>query len=177
MADPLALVARELNQVSSVGEEHAAIQSALARISYGLSIAGYLSTWSSPTPQQATDTLLILQSALEGEARAASSSADDAPVDPASWARTRRDIERAYVEVSGVEGAAGVQTAIDPVAILADAIANAPRVFAEGLGGAVRTVGEIAGDAGGGFLGGLGVMGALVLALVAVIVLRTKGLV
>jgi len=180
MAD-IALVARQLNQVSSVGEERAAILAAQADVARGLDLAWQLSTFSSPTPAEASDTLNLLNVALAGEYSALDSSAANSPVDPSNWARARRQVERAYVEVSGIEGAAGAQSNIDVAQILGDAIVAAPKVFLGAVGSAagevLNTAGQAAAAGAGGFFSGLGLAGSIVLLVLVVVVLRVKGVV
>ena len=148
MPDVIALVSRQLNDVQSVGEARAAIESAQARLEYGLSMISALSRWTSPSPSEWQDTLIILQGALNGEAAGLSASAPDSAIDPTTWARVRRQVERSYIEVSGVEGQAGATANVDVVQILGDAIANAPKVFlgavGEGVGEVLKTAGEAA---------------------------------
>jgi hypothetical protein len=176
VADIIALVVRELNAVESAGQARAAIASAEQHIDYGVGVSRSLSTFSTPSPEEAQNTLAILRGALEGELRTFGSQADDSPVDPQSWARASRDVQRVYVEVSGIEGAAGASLAAQEQApqILADAIADAPRVFARGVGEVVSGVGQVAGQVGAGFLSGLGLTGVLVLIVVAALVLRGR---
>lgn len=177
MADVVALVARELNGVSSAGQARAAIISAEKHLDYGATLTGSLSTWSSPTTDEANETLTMLRAALDAELRTIGGQSNDSEVDPQSWARARRQVERAYVEVSGIEGAAGASLDVQTqsVAILADAIADAPRVFGNAVGSVLNAAGTAAGQVGGGFLSGLGVVGVLV--LVVVVVLLVKGVV
>jgi hypothetical protein len=139
-----------------------------------MTVAPSLSTWSVPTTDEANETLTMLRGALDGELRTLGSQADDSPVDPQSWERARRQIERAYVEVSGIEGAAGASVNVEAqaVQILADAIADAPRVFGQTVGGALNAAGTAAGQLGGGLLSGLGFVGVIVLLLVVVLVVK-----
>jgi hypothetical protein len=171
-ADRMQTVARALNQVASVGQERAALTAARAELDRGAELASGLNSWTSPTVDQAYDTIALQRAALDAEARALSSSADDSPIDAINWPRVRRQIERSYVEVSGIEGAAGAVDAIDVGGILADAIADAPRVFGEAVGSALRGAGEVAGKAGAGALAGLGVLGVLVLVVVVVLAVK-----
>ena len=168
-------VARALNLVRSVGQERAAIGAAQAEIQRGMGEVGQLSSYSSPTPEQAEGNLAIYAAALDGELRALGSSADDSPVDDGTWARVRRDIERSYVEVAGVDGVIGALDSIDVGGILLDAIKNAPGVFAEAVGEAAGTVlkaaGQAAGKGVGGIFSGLGLVGTVVLVLVLLVVL------
>jgi hypothetical protein len=176
VTDIVAIVSRELNAVASAGEARAAIASAERHLEYGYTLIPSLNMWSIPTPNEAGDTLTLLRGALDAEIRTMGSQADGSQVDPQSWARARRQVERAYIEVSGIAGAAGAQLDVDAQAgqILADAIADAPRVFGEAVGDIVGGVGRAAGAAGGGFLAGLGFLGVLVLIAVVALVLRAR---
>jgi hypothetical protein len=178
VSDIMTIVARGLNAVASAGEARAAMLSAEAHLSYGATLVPSLTRWSIPTPDEAEDILVLMRAALDAELRTIGSQSDDSPVDPQSWARARRQVERAYIEVSGIAGAAGAQLDVDAQAgqILADAIADAPRVFAQGVGEVVGGVGRVVGQAGGGFLSGLGLLGVLVLIAVVALVIRAKGI-
>ncbi|MFL5381298.1 MAG: hypothetical protein ACJ8GN_02105 [Longimicrobiaceae bacterium] len=177
MAERIALVVRELNKVASAGQARAAVNAALAELARGTDMVPDLSPWSTPDPGEAYSTLTLLRGALDGEARGFSAQADDSQVDPQAWSRARRQVERAYVEVSGIEGAAGAAAAVDPIAILADAIADAPRVLGNAVGQIAAGAGQVVGSAAGGILAGLGVVGILVVAAVIFLALRSKGVV
>jgi hypothetical protein len=174
-------VARSLNAVASVGEERAALASARATLDYGGQLVPSLSRWASPTPDEASNDLATLRGAIDGEDRLLSSMADTQPLDPDSWARARRQIERAYIDVAGIEGAAGAAADVDVVAILGDAVANAPKVFlgvvGDVAGTVLNTAGQAAGAAGKGFFGALGVPGVIALIVIALLVLRGRGVV
>jgi hypothetical protein len=174
MAERIALVARELNRVESAGQARAAIWSALAELDAGDAMAEHLSMFTSPDPDQAHQEIGILRGGLNGELGVIAPIGDDQHVDAQSWERARRQVERAYVEVSGIEGNFDAGRSVDVVDILSDAIANAPRVFGEGVGTVISGVGQVAGGGLGGLLGGLGVFGVLVLVIVAVVVLRGR---
>lgn len=176
MADRIALVVRQLNLVASAGQQRAAVGAALAELDAGAQLASSLSMWSTPNPGEAYDTISILRSALSSELTAIGSMADDSAVDPQSWTRTRREVERAYVEVSGIEGAAGASERVSVVEVLGDAIANAPQVFGHAVGEVLQGAGTIVGGVGAGFLSGLGVLGVLALIVVVALVVRAKGL-
>src|SRR2546423_15616457 len=137
-------VARALNLVRSVGQERAAIGAAQAEIQRGMGEVGQLSSYSSPTPEQAEGNLAIYAAALDGELRALGSSADDSPVDDGTWARVRRDIERSYVEVAGVDGAIGALDSIDVGGNLLDVIQNAPRGVAHAVSASAGTAAHAA---------------------------------
>jgi hypothetical protein len=174
MADRIVAVSRALNDVGSVGQARAAIAAAQNELDVGLELAPTLSLFSTPDPDEAIGEINILRAALAGEIFAMGSMADDQHVDAATWDRARRQIERTYVEVSGIEGTSGAVARIRVGEILADAIANAPRVFAEAVGETVAGAGRIVGSAGGGLLSGLGFVGVLVVIIVAALVLRPK---
>lgn len=176
MADRIALVVRELNKVASAGQARAAIRAALAELARGTDLAPDLSAWSTPNPGEAYDTLTLLRGALEAELRGFASQSDDSQVDPQAWARARRQVESSYIEVSGIDGVVGSVDRVDVVAILGDAIADAPRVFGEAVGEVMSGAGRAVGSAGAGILSGLGFLGVAVLAVVVFLALRSKGI-
>jgi hypothetical protein len=176
MADRIALVVRELNKVASAGQARAAIRSAQGELARGTEMASDLSAWTSPTPSEAYDNLTLLRGALEAELRGFSSQADDSQVDPQAWARARRQVERSYVEVSGIDGVVGSLDRVDVIAILGDAIADAPRVFGQAAGEVVAGAGRVVGSAGAGILSGLGVLGILVMGVVVFLALKSRGI-
>lgn len=101
---------------------------------------------------------------------------DGSPVG-SEWPELRRAIERVYVEGAGAEGAAGNDPQTSNWTILAEAIANAPSVFAGAVGSVARGAGDVIGSAAGGLLVGLGWLGpVLMLIVVAVIAVRFGGL-
>lgn len=170
----VAKVARALNQVESAGQARAALTAAAAELERGEALVPGLSAWSTPDPGQAYDTLTLLRVAVDSERRSYGPQADDSPVDADTWARSRRQIERTYVEVSGIEGVVGAVAAIDVGQILLDAITNAPRVFGQAVGTVLNETGKAAGGLGAGFFSSLGIMGTLVLVVVLVVVLRGR---
>jgi hypothetical protein len=174
VADTIAYVQRTLNTVQSAGEARAAITSAEKYLDYGQGLVGSLSRFASPTPDEAQDTINLHRAALDAELRGFAAQADDSPVDPQPWARAQREIIRACVDVAGIEGTAlgSIAASEDLPGNLADSIANAPKVFGQGVGSAIKGVGEVAGNAGAGLLSGLGVIGVLVLVVVVVLVAR-----
>lgn len=178
MADKIALVTRLLSDVESAGEARAAIASAQRELEFGRSLVGSISRWASPTPDEASDNLTLLRGALDAELRGFGSQADDSQVDPQAWARAQRQIIRVYVDVSGIEGVAtaSIRTDTQVTDILAEAIADAPRVFGQAIGAAAAEAGKVAGAAGGGLLSGLGFVGVLVLVLVMVVLLKSRGI-
>jgi hypothetical protein len=136
-------VAQALNAVASVGQERAALAAAAAELARGQGLTENLSTWSSPTPDEASANLAVWQAAIAGDT-ANATGADADPVDPVAWAAVRQDITRSYVEVAGVEGVSGALASIDVAGILWDAITAAPKAF---LDGAKQAVAGIAGGA------------------------------
>jgi hypothetical protein len=174
MAADMAAVARALDQVESAGQARAALSAASGELDRGVGLVPNLNGATVPDPGQAYADLATLRGAIDGEARLYSSQADDSPVDAATWARTRREIERTYIDVSGIEGVAGAVDAIDTSGIIVDAIAGAPKVLGQAIGDVVSTAGNVVGQAGAGFLSGLGVVGVLVLVVVAVLILRGR---
>jgi hypothetical protein len=177
MAERIALITRELNKVASAGQARAAITAALGELDRGVQMAPELSAWSTPDPGQAYNNLALIRAALEGERRGFSAQADDSQVDPQAWARARRQVERAYNEVAGIDGVVGSLDRVDVIAILGDAIADAPRVLGQAVGEVAAGAGQVVGSAAGGILSGLGLVGMLVLAVVAFLALRSKGVV
>jgi len=166
VADRIALIARALNNVKSVGESIAALRAADAEITRGYALADELSRWSSPTPAQARDKLAVYRGAIAAEIRLISPMGASSLIPADTWAGARSFIERVYIDVAGIEGAAGVVLAIDVAEILGNAIRNAPKVFGKALGNVAGGVGETVGHVGAGFLGGLGLWGFFLLALV-----------
>jgi hypothetical protein len=134
MPTDLNRVARALNDVKSVGQARAALAAAQDEVDRGFELAGQLSMFSTPDPTEARSTLNIVKAALAGERSAMNSQDDSDAVNPTGWERARRQVERAYIEVSGIEGVASVVGSIDVVQILIDAIADAPRVLGEAAG-------------------------------------------
>jgi hypothetical protein len=172
VADRIALVARELNKVASAGQARAAISAARTELARGLALAPQLSPFSTPDPGEAYQTLAVLRTALDTEDRGLSAQAADSPVDAQAWSRARREVERVYIEVSGLDGVVGQLDRVDVISILANAIADAPRVFGEGVGQVVAGAGEVVGSAGAGILSGLGVVGVVVLVVVVVVLIK-----
>lgn len=97
----------------------------------GLRLADDLSSLTVPTPGQAKDTLNTLHAAVGAEWRLMQAQAPTDAVNPTNWARLRRQIERCYVEVSGVEGAAQSLASWDIAGVLLTAIKDAPRLLGE----------------------------------------------
>lgn len=176
MAERIALVARELNKVASAGQARAAIAAAQGELERGTQEVPQLSAWSTPDPGEAYSTLTLLRGALAAELRGFSAQADDSQVDPQAWTRARRQVERAYVEVAGIDGVVGSVDRVDVIAILGDAIADAPRVFGQAVGEVAAGAGQIVGGAAGGILAGLGFMGVLVVAIIVVLLVRSRGI-
>ena len=174
MADRITLVARELNRVKSAGEARAALNAARAEVDRGLALAPRLSRWSSPTPQQAQDTLIMLRGALAAELRLIEAMAATSGVDAATWARQRRQVERVYVEVAGIEGVLGELDRIDVASILGEAIRGAPKLVGKVLGEVTNEAGKAAGGLGGGILSGIGLAGIVLVAVVLVVVLKVR---
>lgn len=172
MADRIALVSRELNRVASAGQARAAIGAARRELDRGLAMVPDLSAWSTPDPGEAYSNLALLRAAIDGEDRGLAAQAAGSPVDPQAWQRARRQIERVYVDVSGLDGVVGQVDRVDVIAILGDAIADAPRVFGETVGQVVGEAGKVAGQAGAGLLSGLGFVGVFVLVVVVVVLIK-----
>jgi hypothetical protein len=171
MTDLITQVARTLNDVRSVGQARAALRAALRWIEIGIDASAGLSPFAVPTPDQARTNLAILRGAISGELGAIQSMDDTGSVDPANWARARRQIERVYAEVYAIEGVLGSLGNVDLWGILGDAIRGAPRIVGTAIGEVADAAGDTAGRLGGGILGGLGVPGLLLLALVLILVI------
>ncbi len=174
MAADVADLARTLNLVQSVGQAKAALRAGLDEADYGTTLAERLSWLSSPTTDEAQSTLAIERAQLTGELNTLASFDDGSTVDPTTWERQRRAVERVYIDVSGIEGVTGALRAVSFADILGQAIADAPRVFGEAAGGVLQGVGRAAGELGGGFFAGLGVLGTLVLIAVLLVALRGR---
>jgi hypothetical protein len=176
MADPIAVIARALNTVESVGQARAALEAGLRAIEIGQDLAGHLSIFSSPTPDEARSTLALDQAQLAGELRTLDELESGSAIDAATWSRQRRAVERAYVDVSGIQGVVGALGRIDVVGILVEAIENAPKVFGQAAGTVLDAAGRAAGGLGSGFLEGLGVLGLLVLIALLALALKARAL-
>jgi hypothetical protein len=87
------------------------------------------------------------------------------------WAKGRNLVEKAYVVIAGVEGAASYKPRTSFLSILAQSISEAPKVFGEGLGAVVGAVGEAAGKAAAGVATGLGLSGWIFVIVAAVVAL------
>ena len=86
-------------------------------------------------------------------------------------------VQRVYVVIAGIEGAAAYVPSTSNWEILFDAVADAPKLVGQAVGATAAAVGSAAGSAAGGILGGLGISGIVSVALVAGVVLLvvTKG--
>jgi hypothetical protein len=174
MAAEIATLARTLNLVESVGQAKAALRAGLAEAEYGVLISEDLSWLSSPTTDEAKSTLAIDQAQLSGELGLLGSFDDGSPVDPTTWARQRRAVERVYIDVSGIEGVTGALRRVSFIDTLGQAIADAPRVFGEAAGKVLEGAGQAVGGLGSGFFSGLGVLGTLVLIAILLVALRGR---
>jgi len=142
MAADIAQLARTLNAVRSVGQARAALEVAVKEADWGLlGVVPALSFFSTPDPVEAASTLSIDRSQLSGELGTLEQFDPTSPVDPTSWARQRRAIERTFIDVSGMEGVVGaLPGALDFLVILAQAIAEAPGLIADKVGAAAAAV-------------------------------------
>lgn len=174
MAEVIAELARTLNLVQSVGQAKAALRIGSSHVDYGMVLAEGLSFLSSPTTSEAQSTLAIDQAQISGELRALDGFDEGSPVDPTTWERQRRAIERVYVDVSGIEGVTGALDRVSFIEQLGAAIADAPRVFGQAAGEVLEGAGRAAGQLGGGFFAGLGVLGTLVLIFILLVALRGR---
>lgn len=174
MAADIAQLARTLNLVESVGQARAAIHMGSLEADYGTTLAERLSWLSSPTTDEAQSTMAIDKAQLSGELRTLDGFDEGSPVDPVSWARQRRAVERVYIDVSGIEGVTGALRQVSFVDILGQAIADAPRVFGQAAGEVLQGAGRAAGSLGSGFFSGLGVLGTLVLIAILLVALRGR---
>ena len=95
----------------------------------------------------------------------------------ADWALKRWKVEKAYVEIAGVEGAAEYTPRTSNLEILMQALREAPALFGEELGNILEQVGNAAGNLGKGIASGLGWKGtAWAVVIVAVgLVVVTNG--
>ncbi len=127
----IAAISRALNRVASVGQARAAVYAAQDELARGMDVAADLSVFAVPSTSQARDTLNLDLAALAGETRAMSAQAPTDPVSPLAWPRCRRFVERAYIDVSGIEGVVGAQVDLDLAGVLWDAIRDAPRILGD----------------------------------------------
>lgn len=172
MADRIATVEHALNDVASVGQARAALAAANAELDRGFAMIPDLNFLTVPTEEEATNNLSIYRPMLAAELRLLAPSADDSPIDGATWARTRSEIERVYVEVAGIEGVTGAANAIDVGQILLDAITGAPHVIGQVIGDVAAGGGKAAGGLLGGLFAGAGIIGTLVIIVIVVLILR-----
>ena len=169
-------IARSLNTVRSAGQTRAAIGAALNALHGAYALLPRITN---------ADLRASSARALDGartplEAWYKSITAAGTVDYANEFAKGRSKIERAYVEVAGVEAMANYVPQTSVAAILAKSIAEAPAVFVKQATKAVAAVGAAAGDVVGstvgGLFSGLGPIGLAVLVIVLVLVVRgSKG--
>jgi hypothetical protein len=165
--DELPAIARALNGVSSAGQVRAAVGAALNAIHAAYDHVGDIS--SGDLRASATRELDNARLALEGWYPQIAG--DDGADYTNDWGTHRQLVDRAYVAIAGVEGAASYVPTTSNLSILLQSISEAPSVFGKALGSVAKELGAVAGEAGAGVLGGLGVKGVIFLALGIVVVL------
>lgn len=170
--DELASIVRGLNKVESAAQARAAMGAALRALSKAYELL----------PRLERDLRGRSQRELDGartdlELAYRTAKAPDRTSVRNDWGKLRLKVQRAYVVIAGVEGAASYIPRTSNLDILVTSIAEAPGVFADKVGQAAGTVTNKAGEAAGGVLKGLGkgiglsgllLVGALVLVLVVV---------
>lgn len=161
-------LARALNGVASAGQAQAACGAASRAWGAAYPLL----------PQLRDDLEASLRSQLD-EARVAVEDYYDGikGVSPAAELREsfqqrgRKLIEKVYIVIAGIEGAANHKPQTSNLAILATSIAEAPAVFGAAVGTVTAQAGQVVGQTAGGLLSGLGISGTLTLAVVAAVIL------
>jgi len=138
--DRTAELARTLNLVTSVGQARAALRIGISYVDSGVLLASDLNFLTSPTEDEAKTLLTIERGQLVGELNLISAREETGDVDAGEWARQRRAIERAYVDVSGIEGVVGALARVSLVDELGTAIVEAPGVIGHAVGQAAGAV-------------------------------------
>ena len=170
----IAPVIRALNGVRSAGQARAAAGAAL-KYAHGIYDTIDQITWFGDVRASAKRAMDAARTQLERMYEQLPTTGGE-PAGP-SWPGVRRAIEKVYVEGAGAEVAAGYEPRTSNWAILGDAIAEAPSVFAGAVGAVARGAGDVVGSAAGGLLVGLGWLGpVLMLIAAAVLVFRFGGL-
>jgi len=138
-------IARALDRVDSVGRERMAAGRALSDLSdFGYGQLGDLSSWADKGTSADPATISRHLDEVRARIEALFPDASEADGDPPSsgWSALRAAINDAYIEIAGVDGAAGYQRTIH----LSDDFAAAIDALPDRLGAAGAAV--------GGFLGG-----------------------
>jgi hypothetical protein len=171
--DDIAAITRALNGVTTAGQARAAIGRTSEAISRAYKVADML-----PSDRRtiAKRTLDGVRQPLDSWYREIANVSASAPF-ANDWAAKRRLIERAYIEIAGIEGEANYVPATSNLDILLTSIKEAPKVFGQAVGSVAKEVGATAGSVAGGVFKGLGFGGTLgLLVVVAVVVLvLTRG--
>jgi len=176
MADPIQDLARELKAVKSVGQAREAGRAALK---YLADARGRVESGDGPYQGKAAYRDIDAPAAAIQRSLDALPSDGQKPVDARLWATLSMDIQRGWINVAGIEGGAGARVTFrEGLSILADAIADAPRVFVQTAGKIVGTTlneaGKAAGGAVGGILGGIGLPGLVLIAVVVAVVVFSR---
>lgn len=172
----LTAIVRSLNTVKSAGQVRAAIGAALNALHEGYKLVPRISN----ADLRSSSTRSLDSARLPLEAWYKSITAPGNVDYSSEWAKNRAKVERAYVEVAGVEGMANHKPQTSLASILATSIKEAPGVFVKQAAAAVGAVGAAAGDVVGSTIGGLfsglGPVGLAVLVVVLILVVRgSKG--
>lgn len=95
----------------------------------------------------------------------------------ADWKLNRWKLDKAYVEIAGIEGAAEYVPRTSNLEILAQALREAPGLFGETVGNVLQEVGKAAGKVAAGAAKGLGWQGSIwaVVIIAVVLVVVTQG--
>jgi hypothetical protein len=166
--DDIAAITRTLNRVTTAGQARQAIGLASEAISRTYKVADML-----PSDRRAIArrTLDGARTPLEAWYRDIAQVSYAAPF-VNDWSAKRRLVERAYIEIAGIEGEAHYVPATSNLDILLTSLKEAPKVFGQAVGATVKEVGAGAGSLVGGIFSGLGIGGTLgLLVVVAVVVL------
>lgn len=171
--DDIAAITRALNRVTTAGQARQAIGLTTTAISRTYKVADML-----PSDRRAIAkrTLDGARQPLEAWYRAIEQVSAAAPF-ANDWSAKRRLVERAYIEIAGIEGEANHVPATSNLDILLTSLKEAPKVFGQAVGSVAKEVGATAGSVAGGVFKGLGFGGTLgLLVVVAVVVLvLTRG--
>lgn len=165
--DTLAGIARALNRVETAGQTRAAIGAALNALGNAYKLLADLNSTIAESSRRELDTARM---ALEEWYRRIESVPTATPY-KGELAKHRKLIERAYVIVAGVEGAANWVPRTQWVDVLEEIVRETGSKIGEVAGKAARAAGEAAGAAAGGAVSGLGWKGVAMLAGALIVVL------
>jgi hypothetical protein len=95
----------------------------------------------------------------------------------ADFSAKRRLIEKAYIDIAGIEGEANYKPSTSNLDILLTSLREAPKVFGEAVGTVAKELGGAAGSLAGGIVKGLGFGGmfGLLLVVAVIVLVVTKG--